>query len=152
MRVVIVAVGRQPPAWVREGLADYRRRLPAALAPELRLVTPERHGGPAERARREAARLRRRLPSGAHTVALEVAGRAIDSRGVARSVQRWREAGRDVAFLVGGADGLDAELAAGSGERWSLSALTFPHGLVPLLLTEQLWRAWSILEGHPYHR
>src|SRR5690606_18149242 len=91
-------------------------------------------------------------PPGALIVALDERGRALDSAGFAAQLARWRDAGRDLAFLIGGADGLDDEVRAKAGFLLSLGPMTWPHQLARVLLAEQLWRAYSILSGHPYHR
>ncbi|HEY5719007.1 MAG TPA: 23S rRNA (pseudouridine(1915)-N(3))-methyltransferase RlmH, partial [Gammaproteobacteria bacterium] len=92
------------------------------------------------------------LPTGARVVALDVAGSAWDTPTLARQLERWRAGGSDVALLVGGADGLAPACLERAEQRWSLSPLTFPHMLVRVLVAEQLYRAWSLLSGHPYHR
>jgi len=138
---------------VREATADYARRLPRDLRLDFSYLAPGRDSlSPAERRRDEAERLGKRLRPGVRRVALDGGGIQGDSAEVARWLGQWRTAGGDVALVIGGADGLDAGLLDRADQRWSLSRLTLPHLLVQLVVAEQLYRAWSILEGHPYHR
>lgn len=157
MRFHLVAVGTNMPRWVEEGYHDYARRLHGGARLELHEVPPARRRGDApadiQRARAdEARRLRGAMPARAHAIALEVGGRRVDTPAVAQHVAEWSRTGRSVAFVVGGPDGLDREFVASADETWSLSALTFPHALVRVVLAEQIYRALSILHKHPYHR
>jgi 23S rRNA (pseudouridine1915-N3)-methyltransferase len=113
---------------------------------------PEGRGSPAEIRRREGAALLAALPERAFAVALDLGGEAPDSEGFARMVERWRGLGRRLAFLVGGAEGLDPAVLARAEQRLSLGPMTWPHLLVRALLAEQMFRAQAILSGHPYHR
>lgn len=109
-------------------------------------------GSPAEIKRREAAGLLAAIPAGAWTVALDLGGRAPDSAALAAQLAAWRDAGRSLAFVIGGAEGLDAGVLARADQVLSLGALTWPHLLVRAMLAEQLFRAQAIAAGHPYHR
>ena len=167
MQIVIAAVGVRMPPWVDAAFDDYAARMPPDLRIVLREVRPEpRAGGKTVEAMMglEAGRLRTVLPR--HGVLTDAAGNplhgvrvALDERGrdcasieLAALVERWRCDGDDVAFLIGGPDGLDATLKAEAPMRLRLSSLTLPHGLARVLLAEQLYRAWSIGQKHPYHR
>ncbi|MDZ7830069.1 MAG: 23S rRNA (pseudouridine(1915)-N(3))-methyltransferase RlmH [Halofilum sp. (in: g-proteobacteria)] len=156
MRFHVVAVGTRMPDWVTAGFDDYARRLHGGARLELHEVAAANRRGSgvdADRARaEEAQRLRKALPGRAHVIALEVGGRAIDTEGLAARLREWNREGSEVAFLVGGPDGLEPALSRAADERWSLSALTLPHALVRVVLAEQLYRALSILHNHPYHR
>lgn len=154
MRFHLVAVGTRVPDWVSAGFDDYARRLPGGARLQLHEVAAApRKGGDRQRARaEEAQRLRRALPQRAYIVALDVGGRSLDTQQVAERVREWNREGAEVAFLVGGPDGLAPALQAGAQECWSLSPLTLPHALVRVVLAEQLYRALSILYNHPYHR
>ena len=163
MRVTLVAVGRRMPAWIGTGVAEYAKRLPAHWSFAIREVREASGGDVGSRTAREgeavlAAATGAVSGSGAkrgtppYLVALDERGRAHDTAALAARLEAWQGLGRDVALLVGGADGLHPDVLAASEERWSLSPLTFPHPLVRVILVEQLYRAQSLLAGHPYHR
>ena len=162
MRIRLLSVGRRMPAWVNDGFAEYAKRLPAAeCALELVEIEPGRRGsgrGKASAAdldrirRDEGERILKALPDGALSVALDVRGRPWSTEQLAEQLTGWLGSGRDVALLVGGPDGLADTCLARAEQRWSLSPLTFPHPLVRVILAEQLYRAWSVTKGHPYHR
>lgn len=154
MKLFIIAIGQRLPEWAQIGYGDYSRRLPAELKLELRALKSEKRGSralaavlAAERARIEAA-----LPRGAHVVALDERGERLDTLALAQRLNRWQRDAQDVALLIGGPDGLDPALRAQAHERIRLSDLTLPHALLRVLLIEQIYRAWSINCGHPYHR
>lgn len=149
MRLRLIAVGTKMPGWVRQGWDDYARRMPRECRLELREIALARRGRGAEE---EGERILAALQRGTQVIALEVGGRQHDTPELARKLGLWLQAGRDVEFLVGGPDGLSAACRERADEAWSLSPLTFPHALVRILLAEQLYRAWTILQGHPYHR
>lgn len=155
MRVHLLAVGIRMPDWVEAGFAEYAGRLPAECSLVLREIPPERRGKNAdiERLRlKEGERLLAAVPKGARIIALDVTGRPWCTEQLAERLGAWMQDGRDVALLVGGPDGLSADCLAQAETRWSLSPLTFPHPLVRIVVAEQLYRAWSIIAGHPYHR
>ena len=154
MKLRLLTVGNRPPGWVAEGFEDYRRRLPRHLPLELVEIEPaNRKGWPTERILAdEGERMLGRIGPGDHVVALDVAGRTCSTEQLARALDNWCMQGSDVSFLIGGADGLSPACAARARESLSLSALTFPHHLVRVMLAEQLYRAWTLLQGHPYHR
>ncbi len=142
------------PDWVAAGVREYAGRLPGNLLQlvELPLGTRTKAGDPRRAQAEESQRLLKAIPGGARVVALDPRGRSLSTEALAGKLDGWLQEGRDVAFLVGGPEGLSAECLARSDERWSLSALTFPHMLVRVILAEQLYRAWTILRNHPYHR
>lgn len=155
MRLVLIAVGPRQPDWVDTAFDDYAKRLPAEARLELRTVKVEpRAGGvPAERAMAaEATRIAAQVPRGARRICLDERGTRLATADLAARFAGWKGEGRDVAFVVGGPDGLDPALLAAADERWRLSDLTLPHGLCRVLLAEALYRAWSVTAGHPYHR
>ena len=155
MRVRVVAAGTRLPAWVEAGFLEYARRMPPESPLELKEIAVSRGGGAGDgpRAlREEGERMLAAVPSGSWAVALEVTGRMLDTAALARWWAARLNDGRDLTFLIGGPDGLGPACLARADERLSLSALTFPHGLVRVLLAEQLYRASSLLKGHPYHR
>ena len=155
MKLLVIAVGQRVPDWAQTAWADYAKRFPPELRLELKAIKTEpRSGGKtteqimtAERQRIEAA-----LPSGTHVVALDERGSALTTAALAAKLSQWQGQGGDVALLIGGPDGLHPALRQAAHERIRLSDLTLPHAMVRVLLVEQLYRAWSINAGHPYHR
>lgn len=155
MKLQVVAVGHKMPAWINAGFEEYARRMPRESRLQLIEVKPQlRAGAGTARAALEAEhkRIRAALPAGCYTVVLDERGKLLATRDLAQRLAGWREAGRDVGFVIGGADGTAAGLQRGADLLWSLSPLTLPHGLVRVVLAEQLYRAASILANHPYHR
>jgi 23S rRNA (pseudouridine1915-N3)-methyltransferase len=154
VKLRLVAVGAKSPGWVAAGFKDYARRMPRECALELIEVAPaNRKGWPAERViADEGERMLARLGTSDRVIALEVAGRACSTEQLANKLDHWRMSGGDVSFLIGGADGLGDSCVARADESISLSTMTFPHQLVRVMLAEQLYRAWTVLHGHPYHR
>lgn len=155
MRIHLLAVGTRLPAWVNQGYEEYAKRLPPECRLELTEISAARRTKNTSRSRlvaEEGKRLLDAIPAGAHTVALDEGGKALTTVGLAQTLEQWLGGGRDCALLVGGADGLAADCLNRAERRWSLSPLTLPHGLVRVVVAEQLYRAWSLLRGHPYHR
>ncbi len=155
MRIKLVAVGKGMPAWIAAGFHEYAGRLPADWRLELVEVTAPRRGkrpNIAQTMQEECTRLWAAVPKGAWTVALDETGRAWDTRELARHLARWKDQETTVALLVGGADGMDPVCRERTRQVWSLSSLTLPHMLVRIVVAEQLYRAWTIVAGHPYHR
>lgn len=155
MKLKLLAVGTRMPDWVERGVEEYRKRLPRDFTLEIHEIPPGARGKNADVARAvalEGERMRERLRGNEYCVALEVDGQPWSTERLSTEADRWRLAGRDVALLVGGPEGLEPGLSASADQRWSLSPLTLPHPLVRILLAEQLYRAWTLLVGHPYHR
>jgi 23S rRNA (pseudouridine1915-N3)-methyltransferase len=153
MRLLVVAVGRVADGALRAACADYVARLARTWRLETRDVRPPAGHLPApQRIQREGERLLQAIPQDARGVALSRTGASETSAGFARRLRRWRAEARDVAFVVGGADGLDQRVVARCELVLSLSAMTLPHELARLVLLEQLYRATTILQGTPYHR
>ncbi len=143
------------PPWVTAGYEEYAGRMPPECRLSLHEIPQPALGRKVDAARlkaEEGRRLLQAIPKGCRVVALDPRGRAWDSSGLAHRLGDWLAGGRDLALLVGGPEGLSAACLERADERWSLSPLTFPHPLVRVILAEQLYRAWSILRGHPYHR
>ena len=155
MQLVIAAVGHKMPAWIEAGFAEYVKRMPAECRVHLKEIKPvERSGSKTaetamalERAKIEAA-----LPKGCRIVALDERGKDLTTVQLSQLLTQWQQDGRDVSFIIGGADGLDAEFKQKSDMLIRISSLTLPHGMVRVLLAEQLYRAWSITQNHPSHR
>jgi 23S rRNA (pseudouridine1915-N3)-methyltransferase len=155
MKLLVVAVGARMPGWIDEAFEEYAKRMPHGMKTELIEIRPEpRAGGKSaeQLMAAEAARIERARPHGAFVVALDERGREMTTSELARWLEARRSDGRDVAFLIGGADGLAESAKHGAQATLRLSAMTLPHGLARVLLAEQLYRAASILENHPYHR
>ena len=155
MQLLIVAVGHKMPTWVEAGFGEYAKRMP----PECRIVLREiraadRSGGkPAEAAMQlERERIEATLPKGARIIALDEQGKDLSTVQLSQKFTQWQQDGRDVAFIIGGPDGLDIGFKEKADELIRISSLTLPHGMVRVLLAEQLYRAWSITQNHPYHR
>ena len=155
MRIHLLAAGTRMPAWVDAGFEDYAARMP----PECRLLLKEiplgasRSGGDAKKAMlEEGERMLAAVPAGANLMALEVRGKALSTEELAKQLNQWLQDGRDQVLMIGGPDGLAPDCLAKASFKWSLSPLTLPHGLVRVVVAEQLYRAWSILKNHPYHR
>ena len=155
MKLLVVAVGARMPGWIDEAFEEYAKRMPKSMKTELIEIRPEPRSGGKSTERMtaaEAARLSRALPRGAFVVALDERGREMTTAELARWLDARKRDGRDLAFLIGGADGLAEETKRAAQATLRLSAMTLPHGLARVLLAEQLYRAVSILENHPYHR
>jgi 23S rRNA (pseudouridine1915-N3)-methyltransferase len=163
MRIRLISIGRRMPGWVDEGFAEYAKRLPPECALELVALDgglTGRRGRAGSVAEGEVPRLRREegerllaaVPAGSLLIALDPGGRAWTSEQLASRLSDWLAGGRDLALLVGGPNGLSDACLGRAEQRWSLSPLTLPHPLVRVVVAEQLYRAWSQLKGHPYHR
>lgn len=155
MQLVIAAVGHKMPAWIESGFGEYAKRMPPDCRLHLKEIKPvERSGSKTaetamalERSKIEAA-----IPKGARIIALDEHGKDLTSVQLAQLLTQWQQDGRDVTFVIGGADGLDPEFKKNADMLLRISSLTLPHGMVRVLLAEQLYRAWSITQNHPYHR
>ena len=155
MRVTILSVGHKMPAWIQEGFHEYVRRMPPEIRVEIVELKPEERGAgkSAERAKEvEGERLIAAVPDSAMLLALDEKGRSVTTQGLSVMLSEWMRDAVHPVFAIGGADGLSAAVKERSDKLISLSALTLPHALVRVVLAEQLYRAWSILARHPYHR
>ncbi len=143
------------PRWVQEGYSEYARRIPAECALKLVEIPLGRRGKGVDKARavrEEGEKMLRAIPRASRVVALDVGGRAWNTEQLAEQLAGWMGAGRDLCLLVGGPDGLAEQCLQRAQQSWSLSLLTLPHSLVRVVVAEQIYRAWSILSRHPYHR
>ncbi len=155
MRILVIAAGNRQPTWVDEGFDDYARRLRGSCTLELLEVPLGRRSKSSsnQKAQKdEGERMLRAISPTAHVIALTLAGRPWSTEQLAEQLRHWTTLGAPVCLLVGGPDGLSAECESRAAEQWSISPLTFPHGLVRVLLAEALYRAWTLNERHPYHR
>jgi len=155
MNIKLIAIGNRMPAWVNEGYREYARRLPR----ECRLNLTEIPLGQRVKSKtveravaEEGKRMLAELSAGEHVIALDVKGRSWSTEQLAGQFQQWMQEGRGISLLIGGPDGLSGPCLERAQQRWSLSPLTLPHALVRVLLAEQLYRAWTVMVGHPYHR
>lgn len=151
MRACLIAVGERMPAWVQQGFAEYAKRLSRELPLEL-IEVAAKSRDPARAMSEEGAALLAAIPKGAHVVALDGRGKAWSSEELAQQLARWRMQGKDLAFLIGGADGLASTVLDRADQKWSLGPATLPHPLVRIVAIEQVYRAASLLANHPYHR
>ena len=155
MRARLIAVGERMPGWVAEGFAEYRKRLSHDLPLELVELKPGARGKGRDDVKAmldEGVSILAALPRDTHVVVLDGGGKNWSSEDLAEQLARWRMSGRDLAFLIGGPDGHAPDVLARAEQSWSLGSLTLPHMLVRLVVAEQLYRATTLLAGHPYHR
>jgi 23S rRNA (pseudouridine1915-N3)-methyltransferase len=154
MKLRIVALGHKLPAWADEAYAEYARRMPRGLEQELVVLKaePRDRGKSVEQVLVAEAERIMDATKGYYVVALDERGRSWTTAELAAALGKWRDSARDVAFVIGSADGLATKLKSEADAVVALSALTLPHGLVRVMLAEQLYRAASLLQGHPYHR
>ena len=157
MKFLVIAVGRKMPAWINAGFNEYALRMPRDCRTELIEVKPATRSGSGEKSTRqwlaaEAERIRAVLPARCYKVVLDERGKPLATAELARRIESRKQNGGDIAFVIGGADGTARELQQDADLLLALSALTLPHGLCRVILAEQLYRAASLLAGHPYHR
>jgi 23S rRNA (pseudouridine1915-N3)-methyltransferase len=155
LRLTLISASNRQPNWVDEGADEYAKRLRGRCTLAIHTVALARRtpSTPSERAvNDEGERMLAAVPAGAHVVALLETGKPWSTKELAVKLEGWMQRGAPVCFLVGGPDGLSRLCTARANERWSLSSLTLPHGLVRVVAAEALYRAWSLLENHPYHR
>lgn len=155
MNITVLAVGNKMPRWVDEAVQEYAKRFGRDVQYTLKEIKPEKRGAGVNAAQGMAAeekRILEALPDNAFLVVLDERGKAPTSVELAQYMQRWQQDGEHVCFVIGGADGMTDVLKQKARLMLRLSSLTLPHGMVRVLLTEQLYRAVSILQNHPYHR
>jgi 23S rRNA (pseudouridine1915-N3)-methyltransferase len=155
MRVQIVAIGDRMPGWVEQGYHEYIKRIGSGFTVELAEISPEKRGKSSDVQRimqKEAGRMRQSIPKGNYIVALDRDGRSWSTEDLANHIAEWQQDGTNISILIGGPEGMSQELLDKADVRISLSAMTFPHPVVRIILAEQLYRAYSILNHHPYHK
>lgn len=155
MRVSLLCIGSKMPAWVEDGVAEYRKRLPPEVQLDIRELPMAKRSKTTDLRRaiaQEGEALLAAVPKGDIVIALDVLGKSISTESLASSLQQWQMEGDNISILVGGPDGLADECLRAARQKWSLSAMTLPHPLVRVVFAEQLYRAWTILANHPYHR
>lgn len=155
MRVRLLAVGQKMPSWVEEGYHDYAKRLQDDVQLELIELPAGKRGKNADIERlkqQEGEALLAAIPANDRVIALEVGGKAWTTEQLSQQLANWLQGGQHISLLVGGPDGLSQAARDRADVWWSLSPLTLPHPLVRIVVAEQLYRAWTLLKGHPYHR
>ena len=155
MKTQLIAVGEKMPAWIKTGYEDYAKRLPRELKPKLveLPLAPRAKNQSVEKARQlEGEAIAAVMPERSIRVVLDVEGRMFSTEKLADKLAVWQASGNDICFVIGGPDGLAGAVLDAATERWSLSPLTLPHPLVRVVFIEQWYRAWSILQHHPYHK
>lgn len=155
MRIHLIAVGTRMPGWVETAFADYAGRLPRECSLHLIEIAPGQRGKNADIARAKQAegeKILKAIPRDSYVIALDERGDALTSTGWGEALKGWMQMGRDICLLVGGPDGHAPDVLARADRKWALSRLTLPHALVRVLVAEQIYRAWSLLANHPYHR
>ncbi|MBL3526646.1 MAG: 23S rRNA (pseudouridine(1915)-N(3))-methyltransferase RlmH [gamma proteobacterium endosymbiont of Lamellibrachia anaximandri] len=155
MNIHLISVGNRMPRWVVEGYEEYARRMPAECGLKLVEIIPGHRGKNADikrTLRDEGARMMKAIPKGCQVIALDVRGSGWSTEQLSKKLGTWMGDGRDLALMVGGPEGLAPDCLTRADGRWSLSPLTLPHPLVRVVVAEQIYRAWSLLRNHPYHR
>lgn len=155
MQIHLISVGNNMPLWVQQGYAEYAKRLPRECELVLKEIPAGKRGKHADVARlvkEEGDKMLATLPPRAHLVSLDIPGKAWTTADLAGNLKIWLESGQNIALLIGGPEGLAEAVKLKANQSWSLSNLTLPHPLVRVVVAEQIYRAWSILHNHPYHR
>jgi 23S rRNA (pseudouridine1915-N3)-methyltransferase len=155
MHLSVAAVGQRMPGWVEEAWNEYARRMPSNLGLSLAEIPLAKRGKNAETERlkiTESEALYKAMPNHARIIALDVKGQTWSTEELSMKLQDWMADGLNVGFMIGGPDGISAGVLQKADLRWSLGPLTLPHPLVRVILAEQLYRAWTIIQNHPYHR
>jgi 23S rRNA (pseudouridine1915-N3)-methyltransferase len=154
MKIKIISVGHKMPSWVEQACAEYIKRMPREASVELIEIKPDKRAAGKNSSVVQEAEAKRILEACGkdYIVALDERGAEVTTLQLADRMKQWLGSGRDVCLLIGGADGLHPDLKKNADWLWSLSKLTLPHGMVRVVLSEQLYRAWSVINNHPYHR
>ena len=155
MRIHLIAVGKKMPEWVNSGFSEFSKRMPPELQINLIEVAPSirNKSTPIDKnIKEEGERIQSTIPSNSMLIVLDEKGKKFSSIDLSNKMESWFPMGQDVSIVIGGADGIDPVIKQQADETWSLSSFTLPHALVRVVVAEQLYRAWSILKGHPYHR
>lgn len=155
MQISIIAIGKNMPSWVTEGYDEYAKRMPSDYRVQLIEISPEKRGKNVDTAKImliEETKINAAISKGSYCIALDRVGKIHDTKTLAKRLQTWHDNHQTICFVIGGPEGLSHEFLENADEMWSLSAMTFPHPLVRIILAEQLYRAWSITVNHPYHR
>ena len=155
MKIHLIAVGKKMPEWVNAGFSEFSKRMPPELQINLIEIPPSvrNKATPIEKnIKEEGERIQSAIPDNSKLIVLDEKGKDFSSIALSKEMESWLPMGQDISIVIGGADGIDPVIKQQADEKWSLSSLTLPHALVRVVVTEQLYRAWSIMKGHPYHR
>jgi len=155
MKIHLIAVGKKMPEWVNIGYSEFSKRMPPEIQIKLIEITPSvrNKATPIEKnIKEEGERIQSAIPSNSRLIVLDEKGKNFSSVDLSKKMESWLPMGQDISIVIGGADGVDNVIKQQAVEKWSLSSLTLPHALVRVVVAEQLYRGWSILKGHPYHR
>lgn len=155
MKINLISVGNKMPGWVQQGYDEYAKRMPRECDLVLKEITPGKRGKNSDVSRivrDEGERMISAIPVNTQVITLDIPGKPWTTPELSSAMKRWMESGQNVALMIGGPEGLSDSVRNLAAESWSLSKLTFPHPVVRILVAEQLYRAWSLLNNHPYHR
>lgn len=155
MQITIVAVGMRLPSWANQAVKEYSKRLPPEINLQLSEIQPvkrSKSAGAEKILKQEAERIGSAIPKGSHIIVLDEHGKTQRTTVLAKHMDTWMRYGKNIAFVIGSADGIHEDIKKKADELWSLSDFTLPHGLARVLLIEQLYRAWTVIKKHPYHR
>lgn len=155
MQIDLIAVGKKMPAWIETAVKEYTKRLPRNIQFKIVEITPAIRGknNNAENYKqKEQENIEAALSAGSIVIALDERGKSISSQQLADQLQTWNDEQQHISIIIGGADGLSDGIKNKANQMWSLSKMTLPHGLVRVMLVEQIYRAWTITQNHPYHR
>lgn len=155
MKVHLIAVGKKIPAWISSGFLEFSKRMPPELHINLIEITPSKRSKatPIEKnIKEEGEHIQSAIPANSKVIVLDEKGKSFSSVQLSKKIENWLPMGQDITIVIGGADGVYPAIKQQADETWSLSSLTLPHALVRIVVVEQLYRGWSILKGHPYHR
>jgi len=155
MQITIIAVGIRLPGWINQGVSEYQKRMPPELRVNLAEIVPTKRNKSASTEKilkQECERIMAAIPKDAYLIVLDERGKSQATTALAKTMESWMQDGRNICLVIGGADGIHETLKQKASESWSLSDFTLPHGFARVLLTEQLYRAWTVIKNHPYHR
>ncbi len=155
MKIHLIAVGKKMPEWVNAGFSEFSKRMPPELQINLIEITPSTRNKSTsieKNIKEEGERIQSAIPDNSKLIVLDEKGKDFSSIALSKEMESWLPMGQDISIVIGGADGIDPVIKQQADEKWSLSSLTLPHALVRVVVAEQLYRAWSIMKGHPYHR
>ncbi|MFT5425288.1 MAG: 23S rRNA (pseudouridine1915-N3)-methyltransferase [Gammaproteobacteria bacterium] len=155
MRIHLIAVGKKMPEWINSGYTEFSKRMPPEMKINLIEITPSvrnKSTTTEKNIKEEGERIQFAIPSNSRLIVLDEKGKNFSSIELSKQMESWLPMGQDISIVIGGSDGIDPLIIQRADKTWSLSSFTLPHALVRVVIAEQLYRAWSILQGHPYHR